>query len=149
MRLNPHLFPVRATVKNLLTKLGKVIVQGESPRGFTLRLTGQVRGGKNAMGITRTGRHYARTPFKIWRDAAVSGIQRQLPTGWIPIAGPVSVRLDYVAGDQRRRDMPAILDAIWHVLEKAGVVTDDTLLWVTQSARSHDPKNAGATITFL
>lgn len=32
----------------------------------------------------------------------------------------------------------SIIDAAWHVLEKAGVVADDTLLWVAASTRSYD-----------
>jgi len=60
-----------------------------------------------------------------------------------------SVRLDYVAEDRRRRDFPAICDALWHALERAGVVTDDTLLWPAQSSRSYDKAAPGCTITFL
>ena len=120
----------------------------DAPR-LVLRLSGQVRGGKNGMGVTRTGRHYAKPTFKRWRDDAVRQIRCQLPSGWQPIEVPCNVRLDYVAGDKRRRDMPAVLDAIFHALEKAGVVADDTLLWVTQSSRSYDKAAPGVTITFL
>jgi hypothetical protein len=42
-----------------------------------------------------------------------------------------------------------VLDAVWHVLEKAGVVADDTLLWAVQSSRSYDKAAPGVTITFL
>jgi len=116
---------------------------------LVLRLTEQVRGGKNAMGVTRTGRHYAKPVFKRWRDDAVRQIQNQIPVGFRQIFVPCNVRLDYVAGDKRRRDMPAVLDAIFHALEKAGVVNDDTLIWVTQSSRSYDKSAPGVTITFL
>ncbi len=116
---------------------------------LVLRLTSQVRGGKNGMGVTRTGRHYAKPTFARWRDDAVRQIRCQLPSGWKPIDVPCNVRLDYVAGDKRRRDMPAVLDAVWHVLEKAGVVADDTLLWAVQSSRSYDKAAPGVTITFL
>jgi len=125
-----------------------------APRGadvprLVLRLTSQIRGGKNGMGVTRTGRHYAKPTFARWRDDAVRQIRCQLPSGWKPIDVPCNVRLDYVAGDKRRRDMPAVLDAVWHVLEKAGVVADDTLLWAVQSSRSYDKAAPGVTITFL
>jgi len=116
---------------------------------LVLRLKGQVRGGKNGMGVTRTGRHYAKPTFARWRDDAVRQIRCQLPSGWKPIDVPCNVRIDYVAGDRRRRDMPAVLDAVWHVLEKAGVVADDTLLWAAQSSRSYDKAAPGCTITFL
>ncbi len=101
------------------------------------------------MGVTRTGRHYAKPTFARWRDDAVRQIRCQLPSGWKPIDVPCNVRIDYVAGDRRRRDMPAVLDAVWHVLEKAGVVADDTLLWAVQSSRSYDKAEPGCTITFL
>ena len=118
----------------------------DGPR-LVLRLKGQVRGGKNGMGVTRTGRHYAKPTFARWRDDAVRQIHEQFIGE--PIAVPCNVRLDYVAGDKRRRDMPAVLDAVWHVLEKAGVVKDDTLLWAAQSSRSYDKSAPGVTISFL
>ncbi len=117
--------------------------------GFTLHITGIVHGGKNSMGVTKKGKHYARPLFKRWRDDAVNQIRRQLTTRLEPIATPVNVRLAYVAGDKRRRDFPAICDALWHVLEKAGVVADDTLLWPAESTRSYDKANPSVTITFL
>lgn len=111
----------------------------------TLTLTGQVRGGKNHMGVNReTGRHYARAPFRKWRDEAVGQIRAQLPDGWAPLsADTISVSLTYTTGDRRRRDMPAVLDALWHVLEKAGVVEDDSMLWVTRSSRRYDKAKPG------
>ena len=141
IRLNPQIY---ATSKGALELVESAVIHR-----FSLRITGQIRGGKNAMGITRTGRHYAKAPFKLWRDAAVSELRRQLPAHWKPVAMPVSVRLDYVAGDKRRRDMPAIVDAIWHALEKAGVVEDDALLWILQSTRGYSKESPGCTITFL
>jgi len=125
-----------------------------APRGadvprLVLRLTSQIRGGKNGMGVTRTGRHYAKPTFARWRDDAVRQIRCQLPSGWKPIDVPCNVRIDYVAGDRRRRDMPAVLDAIFHALEKAECCVDDTLIWVTQSSRSYDKAAPGCTITFL
>ena len=124
-----------------------VAVRGADVPRLVLRLNGQVRGGKNGMGVTRTGRHYAKPTFARWRDDAVRQINTQFIA--VPIAVPCNVRLDYVAGDKRRRDMPAVLDAVWHVLEKAGVVADDTLLWAVQSSRSYDKAAPGCTITFL
>jgi len=101
------------------------------------------------MGVTRTGRHYAKPTFKRWRDDAVRQIHQQLPFPWTAIAVPCNVRIDYVAEDRRRRDFPAICDALWHALERAGVVTDDTLLWPAQSSRRYDKAAPGVTITFL
>jgi len=114
-----------------------------------LRIQGQVRGGKNGMGVTRTGRHYAKPLFRAWRDDATRQVQDQLPAGWKPVTEPLNIRLDYYAGDKRRRDMPAVLDAVWHVLERAGLVADDTLLWAAESARHLDKSQPRVEITLL
>lgn len=105
---------------------------------ITFIIPGQVRGGKNNMIVTRTGLHFPKPEWAKWRDAMVAEVRAQLPAGWKPIDVPCAVKLTYVAGDRRRRDQPAIIDAVWHVLEKAGVVTDDTLLWVSESTRGYD-----------
>ena len=114
---------------------------------LVLRLTGQVRGGKNNMGRTKTGKSYPKKLFADWRAEAIRQIRAQFHGE--PIAVPVNVRIDYVAEDRRRRDFPAICDALWHALERAGVVKDDTLLWPAQSSRSYDKAAPGVTISFL
>lgn len=116
---------------------------------ITLHITGQIAGGKNNICITRTGHRFPKKSWVVWRDAAVAEVARQIPRGWKPLNSPQSIRLDYIAGDRRRRDFPAICDAVWHVLERAGVVTDDTHLWPAESTRSYDKEAPGVTITFL
>jgi len=123
-----------------------------APRGaevpkLVLRLNGQVRGGKNNMGRTKTGKSFPKKSFADWRAEAIRQIKTQFHGD--PIAVPCNVRIDYVAEDRRRRDFPAICDALWHALERAGVVADDTLLWPAQSSRSYDNAAPGVTITFL
>ena len=123
-----------------------------APRGadvpkLVLRLKGQVRGGKNNMGRTKTGKSFPKKSFADWRAEAIRQIKTQFHGD--PIAVPCNVRIDYVAEDRRRRDFPAICDALWHALERAGVVEDDTLLWPAQSSRSYDKAAPGVTITFL
>ena len=113
---------------------------------LVLRLTGQVRGGKNAMGVTKSGRHYAKAPFKKWRAEMFQQICNQEVRA---ISEPTNVRIDYVAGDRKRRDQTGIFDALFHLLEYAQVVTDDSLLWVTESSRRYDKAAPGVTITFL
>jgi crossover junction endodeoxyribonuclease RusA len=103
-----------------------------------LVISGQIRGGKNNMIVTRTGLHFPKPEWARWRDQAVAQIKRQLPPCLKPLDVRINMRLKYIAGDKRRRDMPAILDSIFHVLEKAGVVVDDTQIWVTESSRSYD-----------
>lgn len=128
---------------------GASVVRSDAAPSLVIRISGQIRGGKNNMTVTRTGKHIPKAPWAAWRDEAVREVIGQLPATWQPICAPVAVTLEYVAQDRRRRDQPAILDSIFHVLEKAGVVTDDTFLWVTHSTRERDKARAGATITIL
>ena len=114
-----------------------------------LVICGQVKGGKNNICITRTGHRFPNAAWGKWRDEAMMGVKEQLKPGFKTIAEPVNVRLTYIAGDKRRRDMPAIIDSIWHVLEKVGVVSDDTLLWVAESSRSYNKDSPRAEIEFL
>jgi len=116
---------------------------------LTICLIGQVRGGKNNICITRTGRRFPNHEWAKWRDMQVAYVRQQLPEGFVPFAAPVSVRVSYVAGDKRRRDFPAICDAVWHVLEKAGVVTDDTFLWPQESTRGYDKANPRCEVEFM
>ncbi len=116
---------------------------------MTITLQGQVRGGKNNMVVTRSGHRFPKKSWAVWRDAAVAEVRKQLPKDWKPIETPTEVRIAYVAGDRRRRDFPAICDAVWHVLEKAGFVTDDTLLWPAISTRSYSKDAPGVSVTIL
>lgn len=131
---------------------GEVITVGSArsaSAGLRLVICGQIRGGKNGVKTTRKGKRYPDKKWAAWRDDAVRGIRAQLPNGFTAFDQPVNVRLEYVAGDKRRRDNPAIVDSIWHCLEKAGVVSDDTLLWPAESSRSYDKDSPRAVITFL
>lgn len=116
--------------------------------GLTLTIKGIIRGGKNNMIVTRTGRHYPKPAWAKWRDETVANVSGQLPRNWRPINKPMNITLHYVAGDKRRRDMPAIIDSIYHVLEKAGVVEDDTYLWIAHSTKGYDKLNPFARIEF-
>ena len=109
-------------------------------------IRGIIRGGKNNIIITRTGRRFPRPEWAKWRDDAVQQVKTQLPANWVPIQAHTGVILNYYAGDEKRRDMPAIIDAIWHVLEAAGVTTDDFYLWAEQSRRTVDRQNPRAEI---
>lgn len=118
-----------------------------SGRVLKLVILGQIRGSKNAIQVTRTGRRYPNAKWAAWRDFAVAQILSQLPKGWETITEPVSMELDYYAGDRKRRDMPGTCDAVFHCLEKSLTVADDTLLWITRSSRSYSKENPRAEIT--
>lgn len=117
--------------------------------GLSITILGQIKGGKNNMIITRSGRRFPKKSWEMWRNWAVASVLTQIPAGFKPYDHPVNARLTYIAGDKRRRDMPAIIDSVFHVLEKAGVVTDDTHIWFTESSRSYDKSNPRAVIEFL
>jgi len=141
--------PMDALAKTTVPSPGEAEASGGS---FSITISGQIRGGKNNMIVTRNGRHIPKKEWAKWRDDAVTQVVNQMPLApffYEPIRIPTNIRVDYFAGDKRRRDMPAILDSVFHVLEKAGVVADDTLLWVSESSRSYDKANPRLTITFL
>ena len=97
--------------------------------------------------VLRNGLHIPNSKFAAWSKAAILIVKSQLPRGFTPYASEVFVELDYYAEDRRRRDAPAILDSIWHILERAGVVKDDTHLWPTRSTRAIDRQNPRAELS--
>lgn len=141
-KLNPDFFNYAASrrEKRALTHLDPPPVN-PLVREFvacSLMLTGPIKGGKNNMVVTRTGHHFPTKDWARWRDKMVATIKMQLPPDWQPITIPVTMRLDYYAADHRRHDQPAILDSIFHVLEKSGVVADDCLIWCNEGSRQYD-----------
>ena len=92
-------------------------------------IEGQIRGGKNHINITRTGRRYPNKNWAIWCDQAVRELlpQKAAQGQKEPFSTPLWLTVEYVPGDLRKRDSTAILDAIYHCLEKAEIVTDDCL----------------------
>lgn len=139
-RRNPGLYPdIKKAIKSVADMHDKM--RARDGASLYLVIHGQVSGGKNSMGVTQTGRHYAKAPFKRWREAAMAEIASQLPKRFEPFSTETLVTMGYYAGDKRRRDEPAIKDAVWHVLERAGVVHDDCLLWTTHSWRNYDKQN--------
>lgn len=117
---------------------------------LTFSLTAQIPSGKNAVKITRTGMRYPDKRFKAWRDDATKELLGQVTQENWPINKPVAIVVDYVPSDMRRRDMPGMLDAICHLIEKVGMLTDDCLVhqmsWKTFTP---DKGNAGCRITVM
>lgn len=88
------------------------------------------------MQVTRTGHHYPKKRFKVWRD----DVRRQLiqqrcvissdGTKGYPSLSHASYRnlrctIRYTPNDKRTRDIPGMEDAIYHCLEQAGVIDND------------------------
>lgn len=109
-----------------------------------LELRGQIRGGKNNQGIQagtnkKTGKKFVRKfpnkSFSEWAEEAKRQINEQLkpirPAGasaeHVFFDSFCKIHIQYWPMDRKRRDSPAILDAIYHVLEKTCVVADDSL----------------------
>lgn len=92
------------------------------------------------MQITRTGHRFPAKRFVTWRADALTQLQEQ----GIPRLGidyPVTVRIIYWPSDKRRRDVPGLVDALWHLLEKYGVVKDDR--WLGESGKELIFRNMG------
>jgi Holliday junction resolvase RusA-like endonuclease len=118
---------------------------------LTLLIHAQIRGGKNHMNIDcRTGRHYPNRKWAAWRDGVVMALKVQ--RRGICFDAPCTIAVDYWPGDKIRRDVPGMEDALWHCLERAGIVEDDCLFvnchWNHISIDRQNPR-AQITITEL
>lgn len=114
---------------------------------FTFVLKMQIPSGKNAVQITRTGKRYPGKRFKAWRDAEMLSVKQKMAATRIkPVSfdGPVSMIVDYVPGDNIRRDVPGLLDALCHLIEKVGLVQDDAQVkcvqWTTFPVQPKRPR---------
>lgn len=93
-------------------------------RKFVIK--GIVRGGKNNICITRSGLRFPNKTFARWAKDAIEQVTlqaRAYPKNILTTR--LKVAIDYWPGDRRTRDIPAIFDAIFHVLEKAKIVEND------------------------
>ena len=95
-----------------------------------LKISGQIYGGKNNINITKKGKRYPNKEWQEWRDGKIWELKRQIikMKDFETFTEPMSIIVRYTAGDNRRRDTPAILDSIYHLLEKTNVVDDDALI---------------------
>jgi len=115
-----------------------------------LVLKGQLPSGKNQIKLCVRGGKIHKYPdarFILWREDVLNQIVAQ--RGTKPTAAmPVVLRVEYTPGDRRVRDVSGILDAIFHVLAKAGTIDDDGLIWDVHWLRRPMKKDApGAIIT--
>ena len=93
---------------------------------FTIH--GQIRGGKNTMRVNRYGQHYPEKKWAAWRDHVVADLRHWLVgQGHRLIDFPCILRVNYWPGDLKCRDVPAMLDSLFHCFEKAGLIRDDSL----------------------
>jgi Holliday junction resolvase RusA-like endonuclease len=109
-----------------------------------LKIQGQIKSGKNNMGVTRGGLHFPRRDWKEWRDGVLTQISAQLVGFLPPEVASYAITFDYHPGDNRRRDVPGMIDALFHCLERAGVVKDDAhfkdVVWKTYPIDRGNPR---------
>ena len=95
------------------------------------------------MQISRTGRHFPLKSFVDWRSLTELQIRNQVgyPS---PIEGPCKAFFAYYPGDLRRRDVPGMIDALFHVFERLKLVKDDSLIrhvdWKTFELCRENPR---------
>lgn len=124
--------------------------------GLRLELHGQLPSGKNQVGIQyeppvvplapATVRHHPNARFERWRRDAERQLLMQIGL-WrtaLPIAVPMLMYLWYWPGDRRTRDRSGMLDALFHLLEHAGIIANDRLiedpLWRTMPWDKKHPR---------
>ena len=110
--------------------------------GMAFTISGQVRGGKNNVNVTRTGHRYPDRSWALWRDRVVNDLLSIKGLG--RYENPCKIEVKYWAGDRRKRDVPAMIDALWSCFEKAGIVRDDCQFtevhWLPMGYSKQDPK---------
>lgn len=113
---------------------------------LALWLRDQIPSGKNHVRITRTGRRYPAARFAQWRASAYQQVRAQLISqpAWRqwPNGAPMILIVSYRPLDRRRRDVPGMLDALLHLLERATVLQDDAqvkAVWWTRAPKTQEP----------
>ena len=119
---------------------------------MTFSITGQIPSGKNQVKtVLIKGKvlHIPDARFKKWKKGVLPELELQRGTcSLFPIATPVSLECEYTPGDRRTRDVSGMLDALFHVIVKAGLLTDDGLVWaVTWRRNEMDRQRPGLRFT--
>lgn len=103
--------------------------------------------GKNNIGITRNGIRYPKKSFKEFRNYLISEILNILMhkyRNFTTFETPVALTVYLFQNDRRNRDIPAILDAVCHILEKSGIIKDDGLVFKSVCEKCFAEKEKGA-----
>ena len=109
---------------------------------MTFCIYGIIRGGKNHIGITRTGRRYPHANWAIWREGILRQLKNLVIQDLVPYDKPCKIVFSYWSGDHLRRDVPAMLDSLFHCFERAGIIKDDSLFKTVEwNDQGYDKKN--------
>lgn len=93
-----------------------------------IKLTGQIRGaGKNNYMVVN-GKHIPRKEFLQWREKATWEVLEQVGKLKPITQNNLWWLFEYTPADRRIRDITAIQDALFHLLERCGVVQNDSLI---------------------
>lgn len=86
-----------------------------------------IKGGKNNYIVSRKGKHIPTKTFERWRDEAVYLIRQQ--SLHRNINNPNLIwKFTICPQDNIKRDATAILDAIFHCLERSRLITNDNII---------------------
>ena len=94
----------------------------------------------------RTGRHYPEPTFVLWRNQILKTLllPQYYKSRYKRITTPSILIVRYWPGDLRRRDVPALLDGLFHCFEKAGIIEDDSLIrdvhWIEENLDRKNPR---------
>lgn len=95
---------------------------------ISFTLTASLPSGKNQVGIdTRNGRirRFPNKRFTDWRRQAAKEVLTQVAAKEKPLIGPLHALIAYTPGDHRLRDVPGMMDALWHLFAYCGLLEDD------------------------
>lgn len=113
---------------------------------MTFVIAGQLTSGKNSVVVTRSGMRFPSKRFKTWREEVIMQLSPQVATyaqegACLPLESTISLECEYTPGDRRTRDVPGMLDALLHVIVKAGLLVDDGLVWAVTWRRMDMDRN--------
>jgi len=92
---------------------------------FDVKIKTQPLGvGKNNYIVLKNGMHVPRSSFKKWKKQAYAEILEQ-KGHWKTWSKNCKLKVIYNPRDHYKRDATAILDAVFHILEEARVITND------------------------
>jgi len=82
--------------------------------------------GKNSVKTTRTGQRYPTKRFDIWRGEVITQMENQCPVSSLANRFlTLRCEIRYWPNDKRTRDVPGMEDALYHCLERAGIIAND------------------------
>lgn len=107
---------------------------------MTFTIPSQMCSGKNRIIVTRDGRRIPDKRFLSWIESS----SFYVPSRAAPWAEPVQLKVRYTPGDLKRRDADGMMAALFHLLERTGLVRDDALIqhitWTTLPLDRTAPK---------